>query len=198
MIFENAPLPAEFSVSRDQMNAVAPHDQLRAQDQHRHIKRGVHAEQRLHDGVADVADVAEAEQKAQKSAVCVLRVQKPHHNPAQKHAAENQRERNARQHEDLPVGHQPLFSHHGAERQHGICEHHDQARDGAVCRVVEPAALAADKARRHREKQHEHLFNQCRNVHKYLISDPRRTRGFADAAGSRYVLGQPKQRGQGL
>ena len=103
VIFENAPAQVEFPVPAHQMHAVAPHQKLRTQNDDRHIERRVHAEQRLHDGVADVADVAVAEQKAHEPPVRVRHAQEPYHHAAQTHAAKKQRKADGREHQDLLV-----------------------------------------------------------------------------------------------
>lgn len=182
MIFENAPAYMEFSVSAHQMHAVAPHQKLRTQNDDRHIERRVHAEQRLHDGVADVADVAVAEQKAHE----------PRSASGTRRSLTTTRLRPMQQKSSAkPMAMSIKTCLFDIRRSFPMTEL--SASMGFVSMTTSfemvrfPTSssqprLPPDKPRRHREEQHKHFFNQRRNVHMYLFSCRCRARTQPDAA----------------
>ena len=162
---QHPPVKMEPRLAADEAHAVAPAEDLEKQHVQRHIKCCLIAEQGFHDRIAEEARVRKNEHEAVYALLLLRHAQKLRHGEAQDDQRCIDRQNDPRQPQRLPVGEHMLAGQGRGKDLHGVGHVHDEAGELFVALHVHDLRLCRNEARRHAEKQDDHLLTQSGKVH---------------------------------
>ena len=118
---QDVPREAEFARTVEQIDAVGPAEDLKAQHEDRDAEPRARAEERLRQRIAQIAHIGKDQQENIDPRVLFRRAHRPHQQPAQADQQEITGKVDPRELQDLSVGQQPLPDHHRRDDLQRIC-----------------------------------------------------------------------------